>query len=155
VDVLLGPGVNIQRSPLGGRNFEYFSEDPLLAGELGAAFAQGVQSAGIGASLKHYAANDQETGRMYVSAEVDERALREIHLRPFEIVVTKAQPWTVMCAYNRVNGVFAAEDPFLLHDVLKTEWRAEGIVVSDWGAVNDRAGGVRAGLHLEMPGSGA
>jgi beta-glucosidase len=154
VDVLLGPGVNIQRSPLGGRNFEYFSEDPLLAGELGAAFVQGVQGAGVGASLKHYAANDQETGRMYVSAEIDARTLREIHLRPFEIVVTKSQPWTVMCSYNRVNGAGGAENPFLLHDVLKTEWGAEGIVVSDWGAVNDRVEGVRAGLHLEMPGSG-
>lgn len=154
VDVVLGPGVNLHRSPLGGRNFEYFSEDPELAGELGAAFVEGLQGEGIGASVKHYAANDQETGRMYVDARVDERALRELHLRPFEIVVTKARPWTVMCAYNRVNGVFASEDPFLLDEVLVREWGFDGLVVSDWGAVNDRPEGVRAGLHLEMPASG-
>ncbi len=154
VDVVLGPGVNLHRSPLGGRNFEYFSEDPELAGELGAAFVSGLQAEGVGASVKHYAANDQETGRMYVDARVDDRALRELHLRPFEIVVTKARPWTVMCAYNRVNGAFASEDPWLLQRVLVDEWGFDGLVVSDWGAVNDRVEGVRAGLHLEMPSSG-
>ena len=154
VDIVLGPGVNLHRSPLGGRNFEYFSEDPLLSGELAAAFIGGLQGEGVGASVKHYAANDQETGRMYVDAEVDERALRELHLPAFEIAVTKAHPWTVMCAYNRVNGVFASEHPFLLHDLLVKEWGFDGLVVSDWGAVNDRVEGVRAGMHLEMPASG-
>ncbi len=154
VDVVLGPGVNVQRSPLGGRNFEYFSEDPLLAGELATGFVDGLQSQGVGASVKHFAANDQETERMSISAEVDERTLREIHLRPFEIAVTKSQPWTVMSAYNRVNGVFASESAFLLDQVLKQEWGFEGLVVSDWGAVNDRVEGVRAGLHLQMPSSG-
>jgi len=154
VDVVLGPGVNLHRSPLGGRNFEYLSEDPELAGALGAAFVEGLQSEGVGASVKHLAANDQETGRMHVDARVDERALRELHLRPFEMVVTQARPWTVMCAYNRVNGRFASEDPFLLDRVLAEEWGFDGVVVSDWGAVNDRVAGVRAGLHLEMPSSG-
>lgn len=154
VDVVLGPGVNLHRSPLGGRNFEYFSEDPELAGELGAAFVAGLQGEGVGASVKHFAANDQETGRMFVDAVVDERTLRELHLRPFEIVTTRAKPWTVMCAYNRVNGAFASEDAFLLDHVLVRDWGYEGVVVSDWGAVNDRVEGVRAGLHLEMPSSG-
>ncbi|GAA3944298.1 glycoside hydrolase family 3 C-terminal domain-containing protein [Actinoplanes auranticolor] len=154
VAVLLGPGVNMKRSPLCGRNFEYFSEDPLLAGELGAALVNGLQSTGVGASLKHFAANNQETDRMTVSADVDERTLREIYLPAFERVVTGAQPWTVMCAYNKINGTYASEDPWLLTQVLRDEWGFEGLVVSDWGAVNRRDAGVAAGLDLEMPSSG-
>ncbi|NAZ86649.1 glycoside hydrolase family 3 C-terminal domain-containing protein [Kineococcus indalonis] len=154
VAVLLGPGVNMKRSPLCGRNFEYFSEDPVLAGDLAAALVQGVQSQGVGTSLKHFAANNQETQRMTVSADVDERTLREVYLTAFERVVRTAQPWTVMCSYNRINGVHASEDPWLLTRVLREEWGFEGLVVSDWGAVNVREDGVRAGLDLEMPSSG-
>ncbi|MEW1957370.1 glycoside hydrolase family 3 C-terminal domain-containing protein [Kineococcus sp. NPDC059986] len=153
VAVLLGPGVNMKRSPLCGRNFEYFSEDPVLAGDLAAALVQGVQSQGVGTSLKHFAANNQETQRMTISADVDERTLREVYLTAFERVVRTAQPWTVMCSYNRINGVYASEDPWLLTDVLRGEWGFEGLVVSDWGAVNVREDGVRAGLDLEMPSS--
>lgn len=152
VAVLLGPGVNIKRSPLCGRNFEYFSEDPLLSGELGAAWVRGVQSRGVGASLKHFAANNQETNRMTVSAEVDERTLREIYLPAFERIVTREQPWTVMCAYNRINGTYAAEHRWLLTEVLREEWGFEGLVVSDWGAVDRRVPALAAGLDLEMPG---
>jgi beta-glucosidase len=154
VAVLLGPGVNMKRSPLCGRNFEYFSEDPLLAGELGAALVNGLQSQGVGASVKHFAANNQETDRMTVSADVDERTLREIYLPAFERVVTRAQPWTVMSSYNKINGRYASEDPWLLTDVLRDEWGFEGLVVSDWGAVNRRDHAVAAGLDLEMPSSG-
>ena len=154
VAVLLGPGVNMKRSPLCGRNFEYFSEDPLLAGDLAAALVDGIQSQGVGTSLKHFAANNQETDRMTVSAEVDERTLREIYLPAFERVVTKSQPWTVMCSYNRINGVYASEDRWLLTDVLRGDWGFEGLVVSDWGAVSRRDAGVAAGLDLEMPSSG-
>ncbi len=153
VQVLLGPGVNIKRSPLGGRNFEYYSEDPLLSGRLGAAFIQGVQSQGVGACPKHFTANNQERRRMSVSSEVDERTLREIYLPAFEYIVRAAQPWTMMCAYNPVNGVLASENEYLLHRILKEEWGFEGIVMSDWGAVHDRAQGIVAGLHLEMPGN--
>ena len=152
VAVLLGPGVNIKRSPLCGRNFEYFSEDPHVSGELGAAWVRGIQSRGVGASLKHFAANNQETNRMTVSAEVDERTLREIYLPAFETIVKREQPWTVMCSYNRVNGVFAAESHWLLTEVLREEWGFEGLVVSDWGAVDDRIAALDAGLDLEMPG---
>jgi beta-glucosidase len=152
VDIVLGPGVNIKRSPLCGRNFEYFSEDPLVSGELGAAWVRGVQGRGVGASLKHFAANNQETARMTVSAEVDERTLREIYLPAFETIVTREKPWTVMCAYNRVNGVAAAENRWLLTEVLRDEWGFDGVVVSDWGAVDQRVPALEAGLDLEMPG---
>ncbi|MEA5455613.1 glycoside hydrolase family 3 C-terminal domain-containing protein [Sinomonas sp. JGH33] len=156
VSVLLGPGINIKRSPLGGRNFEYLSEDPVLTGELGAALVRGIQSQGVGASLKHFAVNNQENDRLRVSADVDPRPLREIYLRGFQKVVTAAEPWTVMCSYNRINGVYASEDRWLLTDVLRGEWGFTGVVVSDWGAVNDRVKGLAAGLDLEMPaGSGA
>lgn len=151
VAVVLGPGVNIKRSPLCGRNFEYFSEDPWLAGELATAMVRGIQGAGVGTSLKHFAANNQEHDRMLVSAEVDERTLREIYLPAFERVVTHAQPWTVMCAYNRINGTYASEHHWLLTEVLRDEWGFDGVVVSDWGAVHDRVAALRAGLDLEMP----
>ena len=152
VDVLLGPGTNMKRSPLGGRNFEYFSEDPYLAGELAASMINGIQGKGIGTSLKHYAANNQEYQRFSISAEVDERTLREIYLPAFEKAVTKAQPWTVMCSYNKVNGTFASENHYLLTDILKNEWGFEGLVVSDWGAVRNRVAALQAGLDWEMPG---
>src|SRR5215218_5962236 len=151
VAVVLGPGINIKRSPLCGRNFEYFSEDPLVSGVLGAAFVEGLQSQGVGASLKHYAANNQETVRLRVSADVDERTLREIYLPGFERVVTQARPWTVMCAYNKVNGIYASENRWLLTELLRDEWWFEGLVVSDWGAVHDRVAALAAGLDLEMP----
>ncbi len=153
VAVLLGPGINIKRSPLCGRNFEYFSEDPLVSGVLGTAIVRGIQSQGVGASLKHFAANNQEGDRMRVSSDVDPRPLREIYLRAFERVVTEAQPWTVMCAYNKINGTYASEDPWLLTRVLRDDWGFDGVVVSDWGAVNDRVRGLAAGLDLEMPSS--
>src|SRR4051794_36877980 len=151
VSVLLGPGINIKRSPLCGRNFEYFSEDPRLSGELGTAFVQGVQSQGVGTSLKHFAANNQETDRVRVSADVDERTLREIYLPAFERVVTEAGPWTVMCSYNRVNGTHVSQHPWLLTEVLREQWGFDGVVVSDWGAVHDRVAAVAAGLDPEVP----
>ncbi|WP_257446170.1 beta-glucosidase family protein [Archangium lipolyticum] len=154
VQVLLGPGINMKRSPLGGRNFEYFSEDPVLAGQLAASYIQGVQSEGVGTSLKHFAVNNQEFERMVNDSILDERTLREIYLPAFEIAITQAQPWSVMCAYNKVNGVYASENPFLLDQLLRKEWEFEGFVVSDWGAVHERAKAVMAGLNLEMPGSG-
>jgi beta-glucosidase len=152
VAVLLGPGINLKRSPLGGRDFEYFSEDPVLTGVLAAEWVRGLQSRGVGASLKHFAVNSQETDRMRVSADVDERTLRELYLRAFQRVVTQAQPWTVMCAYNRINGVYASQNRWLLTEVLRGEWAFEGLVVSDWGAVGDRVAAVAAGLDLTMPG---
>jgi beta-glucosidase len=151
VSVVLGPGINMKRSPLCGRNFEYVSEDPWLAGELATAMVQGTQSQGIGTSLKHYAANNQEDDRLRVSAEVDERTLREIYLPAFERVVKLAQPWTIMCAYNKVNGTYCSEHHWLLTEVLREEWGFEGLVVSDWGAVHDRVAALRGGLDLEMP----
>ncbi|MBO7252351.1 MAG: glycoside hydrolase family 3 C-terminal domain-containing protein [Oscillospiraceae bacterium] len=154
LSVVLGPAVNIKRSPLCGRNFEYFSEDPFLAGEISAAFINGVQSKNVGTSIKHFAANNQEHRRMSSSSNVDERTLREIYFPAFEISVKKAQPWTVMCSYNRINGVYASENKWLLTDVLRDEWGFEGYVMSDWGAVSNRVAGVAAGLDLEMPSSG-
>jgi beta-glucosidase len=151
VAVLLGPGVNIKRSPLCGRNFEYFSEDPCLAGELAAAWIQGVQAMGVGASLKHFACNNQEELRMTIEAVVDQRSLRELYLPAFETAIKKASPWTVMAAYNRLNGAFCAEQPWLLGDLLRNDWGFEGVVVTDWGACNDRFQGLVAGLDLEMP----
>jgi beta-glucosidase len=151
VSVVLGPGINMKRSPLCGRNFEYISEDPWLAGELGMAMVDGTQSEGVGTSLKHYAANNQEEDRLRVSAEVDERTLREIYLPAFERVVKATQPWTVMCAYNKINGTYCSEHHWLLTEVLREEWGFEGLVVSDWGAVHDRVAALRGGLDLEMP----
>ncbi|MGM0880768.1 MAG: beta-glucosidase [Bacillota bacterium] len=151
VAILLGPGANIKRSPLCGRNFEYFSEDPYLSSEMAGHHIKGVQSQGIGTSLKHFAANNQEHRRMTVDTIVDERTLREIYLASFEGAVKKAQPWTVMCSYNKVNGHYASENEYLLTDILKGEWGHEGFVVSDWGAVNERDDGLAAGLELEMP----
>lgn len=152
VDVLLGPGVNMKRSPLGGRNFEYFSEDPFLAGEMAVNFINGVQGKGVGTSLKHYAANNQEFQRFCISSEVDERTLREIYLAAFEKAVKETQPYTVMCSYNKVNGDYASENYHLLTEILKNEWGFEGLVVSDWGAVHDRVKSLKAGLDWEMPG---
>ncbi|WP_145152912.1 beta-glucosidase [Paenibacillus xylanexedens] len=154
VAVLLGPGVNIKRSPLGGRNFEYFSEDPLLSTQMATGHIQGVQSQGVGTSLKHFAVNNQEERRMSIDAVVDERTLREIYLASFEGAVKDGQPWTVMCSYNKVNGTYAGENEWLLTDILKDEWGHEGLVVSDWGAVNEREDALAAGLELEMPTSG-
>ena len=151
VSIILGPGTNIKRSPLCGRNFEYFSEDPYLAGKMSAAHINGVQQTGVGTSLKHYVANEQETLRMTIDSQVDERTLREIYLAPFEEAVKEARPTTVMCAYNKVNGEYASENKYILTDILRDEWGFEGYVVSDWGAVNDRVKGLIAGLDLEMP----
>jgi beta-glucosidase len=154
VDVVLGPGINIKRSPLCGRNFEYVAEDPLLAGEIGAALVTGIQRRGVATSLKHFAANNQETERMRVSADIDERTLREIYLRAFQRVVTRARPATLMSSYNRINGTHTGEDRRITTDILRGEWGFEGLVMSDWGAVHDRIAGIRAGLDLEMPAAG-
>lgn len=150
--ILLGPGVNMKRSPLGGRNFEYYSEDPVLTGELGAAMVNGLQRMGVGASVKHFAGNNQETEKMVSNSVVDERTLREIYLTAFEIIVKKANPWTVMTSYNLLNGTYTSEHDFLLRQVLREEWGYDGVVMSDWTAVHDRLKSLRAGLDLEMPG---
>lgn len=154
VDVLLGPGINIKRSPLGGRNFEYFSEDPLLTAAMATGWVRGLQSQGVGASLKHFAANNAEHDRMRASSDVDPRALREIYLRAFQQVIQDAAPWTVMCSYNRLNGVLVSQNHFLLTQVLREEWGYDGLVVSDWGAVADRGAAVAAGCDLAMPSPG-
>ena len=153
VSVILGPAVNIKRSPLCGRNFEYFSEDPYLAGEMASALIKGVQSRGVGTSIKHFAANSQEHRRMSNDVVADERTLREIYFPAFEKAVKEAEPWTVMCSYNRINGTYASENRWLLTDVLRDEWGFDGYVMSDWGAVSDRVAALRAGLDLEMPSS--
>lgn len=154
VTTVLGPGINMKRSPLCGRNFEYIAEDPFLAGRLGASYVHGVQKNGIGVSVKHFCANNQEHDRMSIDTIVDERALREIYLSAFEYIVKKEQPKTIMSSYNRVNGTYMAENKRLLTDVLRGEWGFEGMVVSDWGGINDRVEGVKAGNDLEMPGNG-
>ena len=153
VGVLLGPGINMKRSPLCGRNFEYFAEDPILAGELSAGFINGVQSMGVGTSLKHFCANSQETRRMTCDSVVDERALREIYLTAFEIAVKKGKPWTVMNSYNKINGYHGSENKHTQIEILRDEWGFDGVVVSDWGAVNDRVLGLKNGNDLEMPSS--
>jgi beta-glucosidase len=154
VGVVLGPAINIKRSPLCGRNFEYLSEDPYLAGELAKHHVRGIQGQGVGASVKHFAANNQERNRMLVDVVADERTLREIYLAAFEIAVRESQPWTVMCSYNKLNGTYASEHRWLLTEILKEEWGHTGLVVSDWGAVDDRVAALAAGLELEMPGHG-
>ena len=154
VQILLGPGINMKRSPLGGRNFEYFSEDPVLAGKLAAAYVEGVQSQGVGTSLKHYAVNNQEYERMATSSNLDERTLNEIYLPAFEIAVKEGRPWTVMSAYNLVNGIYASEHRELLRDILRDRWGFTGFVMSDWGGINERVAGLDGGTNLEMPGSG-
>lgn len=155
VSALLGPGLNIKRSPLCGRNFEYPSEDPYVAGRYGVAFVRGVQSQGVAATPKHFAVNNQEDDRFRVSAQVDDRTLREIYLPAFERVITQAEPWALMSAYNRINGVPASENVLLLHEILRREWGFDGLVMSDWGAVDDRVAALNAGLDLEMPPSGS
>ncbi|MDR0848987.1 MAG: glycoside hydrolase family 3 C-terminal domain-containing protein [Propionibacteriaceae bacterium] len=154
VNIVLGPAINIKRSPLGGRNFEYFSEDPCLVGHLAGAYIEGVQSQGVGTSLKHFAANNQEHQRMTISETIDERTLREIYLPGFETAVKQGHPWTVMSSYNLINSVYVGESHHLLTEVMRDEWGFDGLVVSDWGAVNDRVAGLLAGLDVEMPGPG-
>lgn len=151
VNLLLAPAINIKRSPLGGRGYEYYSEDPYLTGKIAEGFINGVQSTGTGTSIKHFAANNSETLRINMSSDVDERALREIYLKPFKIAIKGVKPWTVMSSYNPVNGVQMAENKYLLTDVLRDEWGFDGIVVSDWGGVKDRIEALIAGNDLDMP----
>ena len=152
IDIILGPGINIKRNPLCGRNFEYFSEDPLLAGALGAGEVMGIQSQGVGVSTKHFAFNNEENHRFMGDSVVDMRAAREIYLKPFEYVVKNAHPETIMNAYNKVNGVYCTENKWLLTDVLRNEWGFDGLVMTDWGATHNRIEGIKAGNDLEMPG---
>ncbi len=154
VSILLGPGVNIKRSPLCGRNFEYFSEDPLLTGELAAEMINGIQEKGVGTSIKHFAANSTETNRLNCNSIIDERAMREIYLRSFEIAIKKSQPWMAMSAYNKINGTYCTENAYLQNHILRDEWGFNGAVISDWTAVNDRVEALNAGLDIEMPSSG-
>lgn len=151
VDMLLAPGINIKRTPLCGRNFEYISEDPVLAGELAARYVDGLQDNGISATLKHFAANNQEKNRNEVNVEIDERTMREIYLKAFEIAVKKSNPESIMCAYNKINSIWCSENPFILNEILRNEWGFDGFVISDWGAVQDTVKAIRAGLDLEMP----
>ena len=153
VSVILGPGINIKRNPLCGRNFEYFSEDPLLSGLLASKMIQGIQSQGIGTSLKHFAGNNQESDRMTGSSNIDQRALFEIYLKSFELAIKQAQPWTVMCSYNKINGIHSSSNPWLLNQVLRESWGFKGLVMSDWGAAHERSVDIKAGLDLEMPGN--
>lgn len=155
VGVLLGPGVNIKRSPLAGRNFEYFSEDPLLAGRMGTAYVKGMQSKGVGVSVKHFALNNRENQRFTNSSNVDERTMREIYLAQFERIVKEAHPATIMCSYNKVNGTLNSQNQRLLTRILRDEWGFDGLVMSDWGAVADHVAALQAGLDLEMPGKGS
>ena len=152
-EMLLGPGVNMKRTPYCGRNFEYYSEDPILSGYMAASFIQGVESQGVGTSIKHYAANNQEYKRATINSEIDERTLREYYLKPFEIALKNSNPTSVMCAYNKLNGIWCSENKYLLSDILRNEWKYDGIVVSDWGAVHDACKAIRAGLNLDMPGN--
>lgn len=154
VSILLGPGINLKRSPLAGRNFEYFSEDPYLAGELASAYVQGVQENGVGVSVKHFAANNRENQRFTMSSNINERTLRELYLSAFEKVVKKSQPATIMCSYNQINGILSSQNSRLLTEILRKEWGFKGLVMSDWGAVADHTAAIQAGLDLEMPGKG-
>lgn len=154
VSVILGPGTNIKRSPVCGRNFEYFSEDPYLAGVCSTAFTNGVQSKGVGVSLKHYACNSQEAFRMIIDEIIDERAIRELYLPAFEMCVKEAKPWTVMNSYNKINGVYSSQNEWLQEKVLRDEWGFDGLIVTDWGASVDRVSGLECGTDLEMPSSG-
>ena len=155
INIILGPAINIKRSPLCGRNFEYFSEDPYLTGILGSMYVNGVQSENVGVCVKHFACNNQENRRMTVNVVVDERTLREIYLKAFQMIVKNSKPWSIMSAYVRLNGVYCTENKYLLDDILRKEWGFNGIVISDWGAENDRVSGIKAGQELEMPaGSG-
>ena len=149
---LLSPGINIKRIPICGRNFEYFSEDPYLSGKMGAALIKGIQSKGVSACLKHFAANNQEKFRMTANSIIDERALREIYLRGFEIAIKESNPWVVMMAYNSVNGEFCCQNKYLIQDILRKEWEYKGCIISDWGGVNDIIKSINSGLNLEMPG---
>ncbi len=152
VDVLLGPGMNLKRSPLGGRNFEYYSEDPYLTSKIGEHFVQGVQAEQVGACIKHFGLNEQETMRRFVDVKVDERTMHEMYLYPFYKVIKKAQPWMIMSSYNRLNGDYASEASYLLQDVLRTQWGYKGVVVSDWGAIQDKVKSIKNGMNIEMPG---
>ncbi|MCW5953208.1 MAG: glycoside hydrolase family 3 protein, partial [Propionibacteriaceae bacterium] len=154
VHCVLGPGVNLKRTPLCGRNFEYFSEDPALTAQIASSWIQGLQSAGVSACLKHFAANNQETERTEISVEAEETVVRELYLEGFRRIVADAGPWAVMCSYNRIWGVHASQHRWLLTRVLREEWGFDGLVISDWDAVHDPVAAVAAGLDLEMPGTG-